>query len=76
LAAELIDEFGDDLESVILRRGDSGRFEVDVDGRSVFSKLATGRHANPGEVIANISQLSTGDGHAEAPGEWTTNNRQ
>jgi selenoprotein W-related protein len=67
LAAEIIDEFGDDLESVTLQRSDAGRFEVDVDGRSVYSKLASGRHANPGEVIANIAQLPIGDGYSQSP---------
>jgi selenoprotein W-related protein len=71
LAGEIIDEFGDDIESVALVRSEGGRFEVDVDGRSVFSKLAAGRHANPGEVLANISRLHTADGHSE-PGQWAT----
>jgi selenoprotein W-related protein len=76
LAAEIIDEFGDDLESVTLQRSDAGRFEVDVDGRSVFSKLASGQHANPGEVIANISQLSTADGYSEELGQRVANDRR
>jgi selenoprotein W-related protein len=33
-----------------------GRFEVTVDGRLVFSKQATGRHAEPGEVLALIKR--------------------
>jgi selenoprotein W-related protein len=28
-----------------------GVFEVDVDGRRIFSKKALGRHAEPGEVV-------------------------
>jgi hypothetical protein len=30
---------------------------VTVDGRLVFSKKATRRHANPGEVLTAIQQL-------------------
>ena len=67
MAGEIIDEFGDDLESLTLVRGDGGRFEVDVDGRSVFSKRAAGRHANPGEVVANIARLRT----TSDDGRWT-----
>jgi len=26
-------------------------FEVDVDGRLIFSKKALGRHAHPGEIL-------------------------
>jgi hypothetical protein len=32
-------------------------FEVVVDGKSVFSKKAVGRHAAPGEVLKAIEQL-------------------
>jgi selenoprotein W-related protein len=31
-----------------------GVFEVNVDGRLVFSKKAEGRHASPGEVLRLI----------------------
>lgn len=31
--------------------GSRGRFEVVVDGDLVYSKAATGRHAEPGEVV-------------------------
>ncbi len=33
-----------------------GRFEVAVDGRTVFSKAKLGRHAMPGEVLGLISE--------------------
>ncbi|MDP9405269.1 MAG: Rdx family protein [Actinomycetota bacterium] len=31
-----------------------GVFEVDVDGERIYSKRATGRHAEPGEVLAAL----------------------
>jgi selenoprotein W-related protein len=31
---------------------EGGRFEVSVDGHLIYSKMATGRHANEGEVLA------------------------
>jgi selenoprotein W-related protein len=34
-----------------------GRFEVTVDDRPVFSKAATGRHAEPGEVVRLIKEV-------------------
>ena len=34
-----------------------GVFEVDVDGRTVFSKKALGRHAGPGEVLRLIQHV-------------------
>ncbi|MBA3471561.1 MAG: hypothetical protein H0T53_18150 [Herpetosiphonaceae bacterium] len=34
-----------------------GRFEVTVDDTLIYSKLATGRHANPGEIEGLIAAL-------------------
>ncbi len=33
-----------------------GVFEVDVDGELVYSKKATGRHAEAGEVLAAVRE--------------------
>lgn len=35
---------------------DGGRFEVEVDGKLLYSKLATKRHAEPGEIPDLIRQ--------------------
>lgn len=35
-----------------------GVFEVDVDGRRVYSKKATKRHAEPGEVLRLIREAA------------------
>lgn len=40
--------------SVELRPGARGAFEVSVDGRSVFSKLTTGRFPEPAEIVAHL----------------------
>ena len=37
-----------------------GVFEVDVDGRKVFSKKKLGRHAEPGEIVRLIRQAAAG----------------
>jgi selenoprotein W-related protein len=49
--AELIQAFEQDLQSATLVPSDGGRFEVTVDGTLLYSKLETGRHAEPGEVL-------------------------
>jgi len=36
---------------VKLIEASGGVFEVEVDGRRIFSKKALGRHAEPGEVL-------------------------
>jgi selenoprotein W-related protein len=44
-------EFESSIEHIRLIPSDGGRFEVSVDGALLYSKLATGRHAEPGEVL-------------------------
>ena len=44
---------------VKLLQSSGGAFEVEVDGRIVFSKKALGRHAEPGEVLRLIQQAPT-----------------
>jgi selenoprotein W-related protein len=50
LTAELLKTFESEIDQVSLIPSDGGRFEVVVNGDLLYSKLATGRHANPGEV--------------------------
>lgn len=37
--------------------GSNGVFDVTVDGRLLYSKATTGRHAQPGEVLRLFSEL-------------------
>lgn len=39
------------LSELVLRPGDRGIFDVEVDGELIFSKHAVGRHAEPGEIL-------------------------
>jgi selT/selW/selH-like putative selenoprotein len=55
LAAELKQTFPD--AEIRLLESSGGLFEVTVDGALVFSKKATRRHAQPGEVLTAIRQL-------------------
>lgn len=52
--AEITREFEGQLKSITLVPSGGGRFEVDVDGDLVYSKLETGRHADEGEVVKLI----------------------
>ena len=49
--AELLKDFEPEIGSVTLVPSDGGRFEITVNGALLYSKLQTGRHAEPGEVI-------------------------
>jgi selenoprotein W-related protein len=57
----LLKEFEAKIESIRLVPSEGGRFEVSVDGKLIYSKLATGRHAEPGEV-AGIFRKQYGGG--------------
>jgi selenoprotein W-related protein len=54
LAAEVKQAYPD--AEIRLLESSGGLFEVTVDGTLVFSKKATRRHAQPGEVVQAIQQ--------------------
>jgi selT/selW/selH-like putative selenoprotein len=56
LAAEIKQAFPD--ADIRLLESSGGLFEVTVDGTLVFSKKATRRHAQPGEVLRAIHTLT------------------
>jgi len=44
---------------VKLIQSSGGIFEVEVDGRMVFSKKGARRHAEPGEVVRLVKQAAS-----------------
>ena len=46
-----------EIESLELIPSDGGKFEVEVNGKLVYSKMATGRHAQPGEVAGLVAGI-------------------
>lgn len=44
------------ISGLTLIPSDGGRFEVSVGDKLLYSKLATGRHPNEGEVEALVAQ--------------------
>ncbi len=57
LADELLKDYEHVIEAVTLVPSDGGKFEVNVNGKLVFSKLQLNRHAEAGEIIKLISKL-------------------
>ncbi|CAN5743409.1 hypothetical protein BH23ACT10_BH23ACT10_24650 [soil metagenome] len=51
LAAEVLSGWAPLITQFSLIPASGGRFEVTLDDDLVFSKLAVGRHAEPGEVV-------------------------
>jgi selenoprotein W-related protein len=56
LAADLLKEFEFQIDSLSLVPSDGGRFEVSINGDLLYSKLQTGRHAEPGEVLKLVGK--------------------
>ena len=51
-ASDLLSNYQHVIDSLTLDTGAKGVFDVVVDGDLLYSKHATGRHAEPGEVLA------------------------
>ena len=49
--ADLLSNYQHVIESLTLRTGSQGVYDVAVDGELIYSKAETGRHAEPGEVL-------------------------
>jgi selenoprotein W-related protein len=60
LEKDLLKEFEHVIESVTLIPSDGGRFEVSVNGKLVYSKLQTKRHAEAGEVVGLVRKIVEG----------------
>lgn len=56
LAAELLNQLEAQIEAITLIPSQGGRFEVEVNGALIYSKLATGRHAQSGEVAGLLKE--------------------
>ena len=52
--ADILAEFQDDIEAVMLITACDREFEVDVNGETVFSKNLLGRHVDDVEIIGLI----------------------
>jgi selenoprotein W-related protein len=56
-ASDLLTDYQHVIDSLTLTTGASGVFDVTVDGDLLYSKHETGRHAEPGEVLARFTEL-------------------
>ena len=60
-ARDLLHDYQHVIAELTMVMGARGVFDVVVDGRTLYSKYETGRHAEPGEVLALFrKQYATG----------------
>ena len=55
---ELLKHYEHLVEEIKLIPSDGGRFEVNVNGQLLYSKLATHRHAEPGEILGMMRKMA------------------
>ena len=56
-ASDLLSNYQNVITDLLLVMGDTGVFDVTVDGNLIYSKAETGRHAEDGEVLALFVDL-------------------
>ena len=54
---ELLKHYEHLVEEIKLVPSDGGKFEVTVNGRLLYSKLAQHRHPEPGEVLGLVRKI-------------------
>lgn len=57
-AAEVLQEMAEQVESLRLIPSGGGKFEVTANGRAAYSRAATNRFPEPGEVLEKLRQLT------------------
>jgi selenoprotein W-related protein len=56
LASKVLTEYKQKLESMELQPSSGGCFELEVDGKRIYSKLETGQFPDEDEMVAEIGK--------------------
>jgi selenoprotein W-related protein len=57
LMEELLKHYEHLIEEVKMIPSDGGKFEVTVNGKLIYSKMSTHRHAEPGEILGLVRKM-------------------
>lgn len=55
--SDLLSNYQHVIDSLTLKTGTGGVYDVVVDGDLVYSKAETGRHAEPGEILDLFTEI-------------------
>ena len=58
MAAALLNHFKQQITSLEMVPSGGGRFEIDVDGQSIYSKLETGQFPDESEIVDALEHLA------------------
>ena len=56
MASKILTEYKQKLESMELQPSSGGCFELEVDGKRIYSKLETGQFPDEDEMVAEIGK--------------------
>jgi selT/selW/selH-like putative selenoprotein len=56
VAQDILTEYEDRIEQLVLYPTNGGGFDVKVNGRFAFSRSSAGRNAQEGEILRNVGQ--------------------
>jgi selenoprotein W-related protein len=56
VAQEILTEYEERIDELILVPSGGGGFDVKVDGRFAFSRAGAGRNAREGEIVQNVGE--------------------
>jgi selT/selW/selH-like putative selenoprotein len=56
VAQDILTEYEDRIERLVLYPTNGGGFDVKVNGRFAFSRASAGRNAQEGEILRNVGQ--------------------
>jgi selT/selW/selH-like putative selenoprotein len=56
VAQDILTEYEDRIEQLVLYPTNGGGFDVKVNGRFAFSRASVGRNAQDGEILRNVGQ--------------------
>ncbi len=68
VAQDILTEYEDRIEELVLYPTNGGGFDVKVNGRFAFSRASAGRNAQEGEILRNVGQALGANEPGESPG--------
>ena len=60
VAQDILTEYEDRIEQLVLYPTNGGGFDVKVNGRFAFSRASAGRNAQEGEIVREVGQMLGG----------------
>jgi selT/selW/selH-like putative selenoprotein len=67
VAQDILTEYEDRIEQLVLYPTNGGGFDVKVNGRFAFSRASAGRNAREGEIVGEVGHMLDADNASSTP---------